>query len=367
MSVADRRPILAFTLVAGLGLAGCAGGGGGGSSAPPVTPAPTPTPTPTPVSLVVNDATQGYQIFASGGVTVSAAAQGGGSPVKVTVTDESGKWTRDNLNHQDTQQFDGHQSIKVDDAPDGGGVTLASADFRATPTADPRSGLSSGARTLPLTTWESTGIVTLTGQTGVTGGFYIYGLEKGLPGSLSALSYVSLAEWQGQSTSNNGAPPWRGGFVLIGDQSALADMPKTGTAVFNGEAFGRLGSSGGFGSPFLGSVTMNVDFSKTTGAITGSIDNSLQSKPGDALRLAINFSADINPHGPSFSGTATAANANGGTALTAPMTGTVAGAFFGPTARPASEAGGVFSLGITPTQVAYASSQTLSGGFVAGR
>jgi hypothetical protein len=156
-------------------------------------------------------------------------------------------------------------------------------------------------------------------------------------------------------------------FQLMGVPTTAVDMPHTGSATFTGESFGQFiptsGASTLFGTAFLGAATLNVDFSKTTGAITGVVDNTAQTSAADALRFRMTFTADIS--GSKFSGTTTAANAATGTALPTPMTGNVQGAFYGPTAAAATEAGGTFSAN-GPFNV-NSTSAGLIGGFVAGR
>lgn len=340
MSNAKGGAIQAMALVAGLGLAGCAGGGGSSGSMMVVTPTPTPT-SPSPTTF--NFATPLNTYSATAPATVSASQADAAGPVAtVTITDNDG------AAGFDTVRFDGKQSVRVQIPSLAIDDTFAASTAVSAPARDPRSGLSSAAGTVSLTSWETKR------SNGDPTGFYLYGLQKGAPGTpLSTTSYVSLGEWNSASTTGGQIASRTGGFVLLG--TATPVMPAIGGATFSGQAFGRYVSSASSAVPFLGVASLTVAFGRTTGAIVGSIDNAAYSNPSDALRLTLNFTADLN--GASFSGAATASNAHGGTMLPAAgMSGAIQGSFFGPAAN---ETGATFAL--------TGGGAALNGGFVASR
>jgi len=357
MPASSARPLLpVFLTVAGLGLAGCASGGGGGGMA--VSPPPPPA-TATPTTFVSQSAQSLYLITVggTGGTDVQGGASqagGAGPNVTVTITDANG------VASLGAVKFDGHQAVQVQYSSTNLNQTFQPSNFVGNaPAHDPRAGLSATARTVALSSWEAS-LANVPGFPNAFYGFYLFGLRKGPGGATPA--YVALSE--SQTTIPALVSNIADSFQLIGAPTADVDMPHTGSATFTGESFGRLIPGGNtFGTPFLAAATLNVDFSKTAGAITGVIDNTAQTSAADPLRFHMTFAADVS--GSKFGGAATAANAATGTALPASMTGNVQGAFYGPTAAAATEAGGTFAL----SGPAHASSpaDVLVGGFVAGR
>jgi hypothetical protein len=357
MPASSARPLLpVFLTVAGLGLAGCAsGGGGGGVAAAP----PSPPPGPTATTFVSQSAQSLYLISVNGigGTDIQGGASqatGAGPNITVTITDANGASTLGAL------KFDGHQTVQVQYSDNRFNQTYLPGNFVATPAHDPRSGISASARTVALSSWEASTANTTAGFPNNISGFYIFDLRKNGLGTPPI--YAKLSETQASISGpvNNILDS----FQLIGAPTADADMPHTGSATFTGESFGRLIAGGNTpGTPFLATATLNVDFTKTTGAITGAINNTAQSSAADPLRFNMTFTADVS--GSKFGGAATAANAATGTALGTGMTGNVQGAFYGPTAAAAVEAGGTFALqGAAP---ASGPANALVGGFITGR
>jgi hypothetical protein len=309
-----------------------------------------PPPPPTPTSFSFQD--QGLQVRDG----VNAVDQ---FPITVTITDNDGAASFGAV------QFDGKQSVRVQ-LTYGAAVfdeTFAASNYLGNaPSNDPRAGLSTAARTVSLSSWE----IARTGS--AADGFYILGLNKGTG---AAPSFVSLSELRSVSGVQN--LPYLDSFQLLGTATPAASMPVTGSAAYSGEAFGQFipVSGASFGSPFLASAVMNVDFTKTAGAISGTIDNVAQSKATDALRFTLSFTADISGSG--FTGTASAVNAHGGTALPAVgqnggfagLQGPIQGAFYGPSSSPAAEAGGTFAL--VGSQYKTLPFAAMTGGFVAGK
>ena len=357
MPASSARPLLpVFLTVAGLGLAGCAsGGGGGGVAAAP----PSPPASPTATTFVSQSAQSVYLITVNGigGTDIEGGASqatGGGPNITVTITDANAASTLGAV------RFDGHQTVQVQYSDNRFNQSFAASNFVATPARDPRSGVSATARAVALSSWEMSSASSIPGSPNNLYGFYLYGLKK-VGGATP--TYVALSESQ-TTLSAAPIPNILDSFQLIGAPTADVDMPHTGSATFTGESFGRFIAGGNtFGTPFLASATLNVDFTKTTGAITGVINNTAQTSALDPLRFNMAFTADVS--GSKFGGAATAANTATGTALGTGMTGNVQGAFYGATAAAASEAGGTFAL--QGTAPASGPANALVGGFVAGR
>jgi hypothetical protein len=147
-------------------------------------------------------------------------------------------------------------------------------------------------------------------------------------------------------------------FGLFGVMTPTASMPTTGTATFNGEAYGRyfpwnssVSAISASYTAFNAAAQVNVDFSKTTGAVTGTIGTlACPNACSGVPTLSIGFTGNLS--GSQYSGAATASGVA--------MTGNVSGGFYGPASAPAKETGGVFLLTGT-------GAGALTGGFVAGR
>lgn len=337
MSNARGGAIQAMALVAGLSLAGCASGGGSSGSMMVVTPTPTSS---SPTVFAFATPLNTYSASTPGSVSASQATATPAATVTITDNDGAAGFG--------AVKFDGRQSVRVQIPSLSIDDTFAASTAVSAPARDPRSGLSSAAGTVSLTSWESKR------GNNDPAGFYIYGLQKGAPGTpLAATSYVSLGEWNTAAASGGPVASQTGAFVLLGTATPI--MPVNGGATFSGQAYGRYVAGGSSSVPFLGVASLTVDFARSAGALTGSVDNAAYSNASDALRFTLLFSADLT--GANFTGAATASNAHGGTLLPAAgMSGPIQGSFFGPAAN---EAGATFAL--------TGGGAALNGGFVASR
>jgi hypothetical protein len=311
MSNAKGGAIQAMALVAGLGLAGCASGGGSSGSMMVVTPTPTPTSS-SPTVFAFATPLNTYSASTPGSVSASQATAAPAATVTITDNDGAAGFG--------AVKFNGRQSVRVQIPSLSIDDTFAASTAVSVPTRDPRSGLSPAAGTVSLTSWESKR------GNNDPAGFYIYGLQKGAPGTpLAATSYVSLGEWNTAAASGGPVASQTGAFVLLGTATPI--MPVNGGATFSGQAYGRYVAGGSGSIPFLGAASLTVDFARSAGALTGSVDNAAYSNPSDPLRFTLLFSGDLN--GANFTGAATASNAHGGTLLPAGgMSGPIQGGFF---------------------------------------
>lgn len=221
------------------------------------------------------------------------------------------------------------------------------------------------ARTIQLTTWQ----YTEDNGTAVRN-FSHYlttiALQVGARPNAGSLATGQAANYAGLIRADNCDPASStcgGQFQLIGQQTAAADMPHTGSAAFDGEAYGYVvPATGGSaavataGRDFLAAAHLNVDFTKTTGAITGTINDALYQAGGSTAAPAFSISFSANISGGRFEGAATGSGFTTQTGANDPYSGKVAGAFYGPSSNPAKEAAGVFAL----------KSATTNGGVVGG-
>jgi hypothetical protein len=155
-------------------------------------------------------------------------------------------------------------------------------------------------------------------------------------------------------------------YGLLGIATPAFSMPTTGTAVFNGEAYGQVYNidthvPGGVtipGSSFVAQARADVNFA--TGAVTGTVSN--VSCPNACASPAVpNFTMSFTAttSGAGFAGAASASGFKDSGNNPVAMTGNIRGGFYGPAANPAKEAGAVFGL--------TSSVGNLAGGFVAAR
>jgi hypothetical protein len=135
-----------------------------------------------------------------------------------------------------------------------------------------------------------------------------------------ALSYTVIGSWV-HSTNPSTATI----YAAVGGVPTLAsDMPRTGSASYNGALSGTVIQSGeAFGVDTGSSATFSADFAALT--VQTSFALSARSLTSGTTRNFGSFSGigTIMPASPSFSGTLTGSAANGG----------FSGAFFGPAAK----------------------------------
>jgi hypothetical protein len=160
----------------------------------------------------------------------------------------------------------------------------------------------------------------------------------------------------------------------MGLATAANEMPAAGSATFRGTSVGRItGAPNGWSSDdrkffdFQGDVTLDVDFAKTTGAVTGRIGatgDPTVSATSALKPFSLSFTADRNGSG--FSANALTVS---GVPVPSGTTGRVDGQFYGPGADAATEAAGVFVVDGPATADPHAAGTPphIEGGFVAGR
>jgi hypothetical protein len=169
----------------------------------------------------------------------------------------------------------------------------------------------------------------------------------------NSLDYVQLILFE-RETAGGGAEM---GFMPMGIQTLSADMPKTGSARFEGGTRGILSMGGGQFYTTASDIEMTANFA--TGAINGATFNFRTLDIGGGLNTLANnpnftFTGSIGASSSLFSGTANAPYLINGAAVT----GAVEGMFYGPAA---DEAGLVYNLA-NPTGTIF-----MQGGAVMGR
>ena len=309
MRASDRRLLLMTGLLAGAALSACAGGGGGTTAmAPPVTPPPaTPSPpAPTPLTLGGPEA---YTLVVHASQSTVTANPSNSPVVTITDPDVTTPATPGQIN------FSGNETIVV--ALPGGQsmTTYTPADYSGVTTT------AFGSRTLGASRWA---------YTGFRSGFSVDRLNAGLDAN-GALSNAAPAPKYAMVTES-------GNIQVLGVQTPAVSMPVSGTASYQGEAYGSdLGV-------FLARARINVDFA---GLVSGRIDAPVYAS-GSGEDFKLDFTARMT--GSSFTSTMVK-TLNGVSAVD----GTVSGAFFGPSSAPAAEVGGAFAF-----------SNFSTGAFVAG-
>jgi hypothetical protein len=167
------------------------------------------------------------------------------------------------------------------------------------------------------------------------------------------LDYVRVAE-----TRSGGA----GAFQVFGVQTAAADMYRSGTLSYDGEAVGQFFEPTTYpnGRQFVANALVQVDFGKPSNQVFVQISNA---KYQDQINIP--FPDDLPPQ-PGFNGARYTAQISGatfsGATDTAGYTGAVQGAFYGPGTAPADEVGGTFNM----TNIADPRIKAV-GAFAAGR
>jgi hypothetical protein len=355
-------------------LSACGGGGGGGGSGvaslppPPVTP--TPTPTPPPQSIVVQTTwldTVGtrngaYDLLGrltltpgNGGLTSHRSTAPGEFSVTVAKPGDAFRYT---LNAPAGIMPGGVTSISVSSPSN-------SWDFNLPPA--PSFSYNNSYGDYCCQSFGQRLTASLKDAAGNTAApFLTFDFTRGSASSLQPLgsgmqlsstldydigfSYVAMGEWSWRVVDMNGTAAGDFGSLLFvnGDRTPAAGIPVSGTATYDAHTLALKSSSLTPGIPF----TLTADFGQRT--ISTSIDQDYRYDPqGDVLDypapgIHVAGSAPFSNNGAfdiSLSGTA---NYSGGyplntpqTPASQPVTGDMAGAFFGPHAE---QVGGTFAL-----------------------
>lgn len=357
-------------------LSACGGGGGGGG----VTPAPNPTPPPAPagpqpLSLLGPSTSMNVQgalpTNAHFNVTVGPSRESG-ADVEVIVTDPdvSGVARFDQIN------FDGDETIRVRQTSSGLDQTFTASQYQLAFGGAPRALFPDTAgRNIIFSQWG-------TGDPdGFQNVFRVYRLNKGAyadraPAAGGApilasnpATYVALVE------SGRVAPGTNLGglFQTVGVQTTAADMPRTGSLHFDGQAYGyvyrggmAVGNPGVYsssGERFIARASLDVDLSRSVNNLTGLISTPTFQpplRPGNPTEATFQIQLAGSTQGSTFSATATS-QWHG-----SPMAGAATGAFYGPSTAPATEVGGVFAVTSTVSTGDVAGDRIV-GGFIGGR
>lgn len=174
----------------------------------------------------------------------------------------------------------------------------------------------------------------------------------GLPGAYSdlvlydpttvsdALQYSSFGWWDRDIAANSGTTV--ASTFSYGLQTPVGSMPTSGTASYTGKTTGVAVYQGGNGGYILsGSFTATADFAANTLDAAFTNISATNVVTGTVYDSFTNFSAAATISGNTFSGT-TASTATNPVLVTAgPYSGTIDGAFYGPSAQ---EIGGVWTL-----------------------
>ncbi|UZK66047.1 transferrin-binding protein-like solute binding protein [Sphingomonas sp. M1-B02] len=296
-----RRHIIMGATLATLALASC----GGGDDDPTPTPSPTATPTPTPT------ASPTYATFPLAGAvefnTINAATSYTGDPAAGAVT----------LGVASTESFSSRVRLATSNA-------IATATYVIRENVEESRFVNANVSVQPSPAVSEFVFRTIDAAT--AGKFsQLEFLNNSIPSQVTsdaslALTNVSYANWwRGDSTT--GAK--RITTSVFGYQTALTDMPTTGTQAYASRVVGRLVSVTGAASSVLsvsGTVTTSVNFS--TGLVDMTLNLTTIPAAGGAPVTYGTFTAQgAIPVGQNqFTGSFTTGS---------PLSGTVAGGFFG--------------------------------------
>lgn len=155
-------------------------------------------------------------------------------------------------------------------------------------------------------------------------------------------NYQSFGTW----TTGGGTGTGTAGAMSAGAETIGASIPAAGAFTFTGLAGGKYADATGLDYEVFSNMTAAVDFGlrtvnfATTGSTVSPDLINAVANPSLNITGALTYAAGVNQ----FTGAATTV---GGGLANAPMTGTVTGRFYGPTA---TEIGGTFALsGANPT------------------
>ncbi|HUZ12961.1 MAG TPA: transferrin-binding protein-like solute binding protein [Caulobacteraceae bacterium] len=168
--------------------------------------------------------------------------------------------------------------------------------------------------------------------------------------SVTALQYSEYGTWD-LAPNSSGNSVYVG--VLAGGQPGVpqtASMPTTGSATYSGGATGYIvqpnsSNSTGTAGGFFGNASLTANFA--SGGVTGSISGiqaySVQNNGvgGNAIGSVNDISLSANISGAQYTGTASASGSAGAAFDISGATGSLKGAFYGPSA---AETAGVFYL-----------------------
>ncbi|HVZ29706.1 MAG TPA: transferrin-binding protein-like solute binding protein [Asticcacaulis sp.] len=322
--------ILAAVSCAAL-LTACAGGGGGGGggsltsgpTAPsgPLTPATPYSPGAAPAST--------HPTGCISAVCMTGSTPFFGPSTEIAVTSAGATTAIDN----------GSVSVNVTVNP---GVTAATTDDIYTVSYNLHGVAYTQAFANPTAKTDALG--NLSGTQSIQGGlianFALFNVASALSGSLD---YVQIAAYDRQTLAGAGAED---AFIVYGRQTAVADMPTSGTATYKGGTRGLYITTAGETFQTASDLTLSANFG--TGAVSGSTANFRVINSAGTLTarnedLNLSFNANIGAGSARFSGAAasTLSTAAGGLGLT----GTVEGTFYGAAGQAPDEAGLVYKLG----------------------
>lgn len=285
----------AFVLMAAQ-LSGC-GGGGVTSTPPPPAPPPVPAPPPPPPPPFPMSATTSYQ-------SITGVSTYSGSYVPVSLSNPTAQVLSVGVNGRGDQPVISYNSAT-------GTYSLQSPSMQVSLTSADRVATAEYAHGFSRTSGTVTDEVALFGNA----------LTPAPAASAPlTLTYSSFGFWRHSDTAANLTTQT---FFLYGEPTGAANMPRTGSATYQGTATGLV-MTGGPGFPdrssFAGTATLAADFAANT----------------------LSTSLNLGSHG-TYSGNATIAADQFNGPLTATyanfVTGQFTGGFFGPNA---AEAGYTF-------------------------
>ncbi len=341
--IMSRSAPIALCITAGLGLSGCGSVLGASTAPAPAVATPTTPTTPTPSGPAQPFAYTGAGV----GYNTTSRLQTVGPPtgagdIEVTITEPDSP----TLTRIDQVTFNGNETIRVRIGSTGYDQTFATANAQGVAnTAYFSTAAAADPRILGISRW------TIDGPP--SNRLRVFRLSEGADpgaGTINPLEFVRVAEIRYDNLT--------GSFFTFGQQTAPADMFRTGGLHYEGESVGQyINYDYPGGRDFVARVSLDVNFAQASNQLTGRTfaprfnDSSFDGRPSSFFDVG--FQATIA--GSTFSGSAVGVDAYG------PVSGTVNGAFYGVAPTPADEVAGVFAVG-SPNGLSK-----IGGAFAAGR